>query len=229
MPNSSIPWDTIFAILETWHQDLEKQGVDFPSVSNLAVETETDTNRPWVVLVSTIISLRTKDAVTLSSSRRLLAKAPTPEALVTLTKDEIAQSIYPAGFYRIKAEHLHTIADILIRQYKGQVPDTMEALLSLPGGGSKTANLVLSEGFGLDAICVDTHVHRICNRTGWVTTRTPEETEYSLREILPRTYWRRINWILVLFGQQICRPQSPLCSQCPLASFCERHGVSKSR
>ncbi|AEJ20234.1 endonuclease III domain-containing protein [Gracilinema caldarium] len=229
MPNSSVPWDTIFAILETWQQDLEKQGIDLPSVSNLAFEAETDTYRPWVVLVSTVISLRTKDAVTLSSSRRLLAKAPTPEALVKLTKDEIAQSIYPAGFYRTKAEHLHTIADLLIHQYDGKVPDTLEVLLSLPGVGRKTANLVLSEGFGQDAICVDTHVHRICNRTGWVVTKVPEETEQALRHILPRPYWRRINWLLVQFGQQICRPQSPLCSQCPLTSFCKRQGVSKSR
>jgi len=186
-------------------------------------------NRAWVVLVSTIISLRTKDEVTLTSSRRLLAQGPTPEALLQLDKDTVARLIYPAGFYRTKAEQLLKIADLVVNSYQGRVPDSMEALLSLPGVGRKTANLVLSEGFNQDAICVDTHVHRICNRTGWVSTKTPDETEQVLRKLLPGPYWRRINWLLVLFGQSICRPQSPFCSCCPLAVFCERQGVVKSR
>jgi endonuclease-3 len=229
MPNPDIPWDSIFSILEGWQKSIAETGVEIPSVSSLSLETQAHTNRAWVVLVSTIISLRTKDEVTLTSSRRLLTQGPTPEALLQLDKDTVARLIYPAGFYRTKAEHLLKIADLVVNTYQGRVPDSMEALLSLPGVGRKTANLVLSEGFNQDAICVDTHVHRICNRTGWVSTKTPDETEQVLRKILPRPYWRRINWLLVLFGQKICRPQSPFCSRCPLASCCERQGVVKSR
>jgi len=229
MPNTKIPWDSIFSILEGWQKSLSETGIQLPSVSSLSVETQTHANKAWVVLVSTIISLRTKDEVTLASSRRLLAQAPTPEALLQLDKDTVAHLIYPAGFYRTKADHLLKIADLVVHTFQGRIPDSMEELLSLPGVGRKTANLVLSEGFDKDAICVDTHVHRICNRTGWVSTKTPDETEQVLRKILPRPYWRKINWFLVLFGQRICRPQSPFCSHCPLVSYCERQGVVKSR
>lgn len=229
MPTTNIPWNKIFVVLQDWQQGITEQGIELPSVSSLALETQTNANKAWVVLVSTLISLRTKDEVTLSSSRRLLAEAPTPEMLLTLDTDHIAQLIYPAGFYRTKAKHLQKIADILVHSYKGSVPDNMEALLRLPGVGRKTANLVLSEGYDREALCVDTHVHRICNRAGWVNTKTPDETEQVLRNILPSFYWRRTNWLLVLFGQRICRPQSPFCSRCPLASLCERRGIDRSR
>lgn len=238
MPNTdpkAIPWNSIFTILEDWQKTLPESGTDLPSVSSLALEAELAPEgtlseiRVWVVLVSTMISLRTKDQVTLTSSRRLLTRAPTPEALLSLEEDEIARLIYPAGFYRTKAGNLKKIAQIVIHRYHGRIPDSLEALLELPGVGRKTANLVLSEGFGQDAICVDTHVHRISNRTGWVTTKTPDETEAQLRKLLPRTYWRRINWLLVLFGQRICRPLSPFCSRCPLAPHCARRGVERYR
>ncbi|WP_304223401.1 endonuclease III [Gracilinema caldarium] len=244
MSNTDIYWDAIFAILQEWHAQLRSSGTELPSVSTLALEAaagksnkdtkqerdaEKSPSQAWIVLVSTLISLRTKDEVTLASSRRLLAHAPTPEALLDLEQEEIARLIYPAGFYRTKAANLLKIADILIRHYEGRVPDTIEALLALPGIGRKTANLVLSEGFGKDAICVDIHVHRICNRAGWVDTKTPEETETALRDQLPLKYWRPINWLLVSFGQHVCRPQSPFCSRCPLAAYCLRRGVSKNR
>jgi endonuclease-3 len=232
MPNNSmdtIPWDQIFFILEAWQKGLSDAGFPVPSVSALSLEVHSEQTKAWVVLVSTIISLRTKDEVTIASSRRLLEKAPGPQKLLQLPKEIIAKLIYPAGFYRTKAEHLVQIAAILVDRYHGRVPENMEELLALPGVGRKTANLVLSEGFEQDAICVDTHVHRICNRTGWLHTKTPEETEYALRTTLPRLYWRRINWLLVLFGQQVCRPQSPYCSRCPLADHCIRRDVLKSR
>ncbi len=220
-------WDIIFSALETWKSNYMKQSTrEEPSVTALALTHKRD---PWVVLVSTILSLRTKDAVTVAASRALLAKAPGPQKLLKLTEDEIAQLVYPAGFYRVKAANLRKIASILIETYKGQVPDTMEELLALPGVGRKTANLVLTEAFDQDAICVDVHVHRICNRIGWIETKTPDESEMVLREILPLKYWKTINALLVLYGQQVCKPVSPICSSCSIKKFCERKGVEKSR
>jgi endonuclease-3 len=142
---------------------------------------------------------------------------------------EIAEAIYPAGFYRTKAARLKEIGRILSVQYGGTVPRSESELLELPGVGRKTANLVLSLGFGLPAICVDTHVHRISNRLGWVTSRSPEETERQLQAVLPKEYWREINGLLVAFGQQTCTPTSPRCSSCPLAQTCPMVGVTKSR
>jgi endonuclease-3 len=181
------------------------------------------------VLSSTIISLRTKDEVTLAASQRLLKKAPSPAALHKMTKAAIEKLIYPAGFYRNKAASLKEIAAILLAKYKGKVPDKMEELLALPGVGRKTANLVLNEAFDIDAICVDIHVHRISNRCGWLSSSTPEETEMILREILPKKYWKRINYLLVLYGQKLCRPVSPYCSRCVIKKQCARRGVEKSR
>ncbi|MDR2020160.1 MAG: endonuclease III, partial [Treponema sp.] len=197
-----------------------------PSVSTVAERYKLD---PWAVLVSTIISLRTKDEVTLAASHTLLAKAPSPAALLALPEDETARLIYPAGFYRTKAANLKKIAAILIERYAGQVPADMEALLALPGAGRKTANLVLTEAFNKPGICVDIHVHRISNRTGWLSSRGPEETEMILREILPRKYWKPVNALLVMYGQRICRPVSPFCSQCVINVHCLRRGVDKSR
>jgi endonuclease-3 len=181
------------------------------------------------VLVSTILSLRTKDEVTLVCSKRLLEKAPSPETLLTLPEDEVARLAYPAGFYRTKAGNLKKIAAILIEQYGGAVPPDMDTLLALPGVGRKTANLVLIEAFDLPGICVDIHVHRISNRTGWVSTKTPEETEMALRERLPKKYWKGINALLVLYGQNLCRPISPFCSRCAITKHCRRIGVESSR
>jgi endonuclease-3 len=184
---------------------------------------------PFGVLVSTLLSLRTKDAVTHAASQRLLAAAGDPAAMLALEETAIARLIYPVGFYRTKARRLHEISRALIARHGGRVPAEMDLLLALPGVGRKTANLVLIEGFGRAAICVDTHVHRISNRVGLVRSATPERTEAALRRVLPRRHWIRYNEILVAFGQALCRPVSPLCSRCPVADLCPRLGVTRSR
>jgi endonuclease-3 len=197
-----------------------------PSVTTVA---EIFNQDPWAVLVSTIISLRTKDEVTMISSRALLEKAPDPQELLALDENTIAALIYPAGFYRTKAANLKKIAVILIDRYDGKIPADMEQLLALPGVGRKTANLVLTEAFNKEGLCVDIHVHRISNRNGWVTTKTPEETEMRLRTVLPKKYWKPINPLLVLYGQNLCRPVSPYCSRCVISGQCQKKGVEKSR
>ena len=222
----------VFKLLEKWRNkrsasDSEKD----PTVSAIAEDyrSRPKTNAPWAVLVSTILSLRTKDEVTRIASEALLQKAPGPNELILLGEEETARLAYPAGFYRTKARHLQEIAGILLEKYHGQVPANMEALLSLPGVGRKTANLVLTEAFDMDGICVDIHVHRICNRLGWVKTKDPLATEMALREELPRKYWKRINKLLVLYGQNACRPVSPFCSNCAISEYCIRDGVQRSR
>ena len=184
---------------------------------------------PYRVLVSTVLSLRTKDEVTRDASLRLFEKAPTVSELDRLSENEIAQLIYPVGFYTTKAKNLKRIARIIIQEHNGKVPDTLEELLKLPNVGRKTANLVLSKGYEKPAICVDTHVHRISNRLGLVRTKNPEETEFALMEILPKKYWIEFNDLLVPFGQNLCKPVSPHCSVCPLYKYCDRIGVERSR
>ncbi|HVP18629.1 MAG TPA: endonuclease III [Spirochaetia bacterium] len=196
-----------------------------PSVSAVAREN----NDPFRVLVATMISLRTKDAVTSVASDKLLAVAGTPVRLARLPEGRIARLIYPAGFYRTKARSLRKAARILVAEHGGKVPRTMEELLALPGVGRKTANLVLNLGYGLPGICVDTHVHRISNRMGWVRTRDPAGTEKALMEILPRRHWIGINELLVRYGQSVCTPLSPHCSTCAVAAWCARVGVTRSR
>jgi endonuclease-3 len=185
--------------------------------------------QPFAVLVSTMISLRTKDEVTAAASSRLLQRASTAEALASLPEGRIARLIYPAGFYRTKARHLKQAARLIAAQHGGRVPSSMEELLALPGVGRKAANLVRNLGFGLPGICVDTHVHRITNRLGWVRTRDPAQTERALEAVLPRRYWIPINGLLVAFGQRTCTPQSPWCSRCPIRKHCARIGVTRSR
>jgi endonuclease-3 len=214
-------WDRILQLLRT-----RLEGAALPSVSIVAREFSRD---PFRILVSTILSLRTKDRVTLEASQRLLEKAPSPEALLALKEEEIQALIYPVGFYRIKARNLRQIAQELIERFHGEVPANEKLLLSLPGVGRKTANLVLNLGYGIPAICVDTHVHRISNRLGWVSTRTPEQTEYALMEVLPKPYWIPINEVLVAYGQRVCTPQSPFCSTCPLEEECPKVGVKRRR
>jgi endonuclease-3 len=186
-------------------------------------------DRPFETLVSTILSLRTKDAVTEAASHRLLAYAPTPESLVSLSIQEIERLIFPVGFYHTKAKHLRETCRALLTDHSGSVPRSMEELLKLPGVGRKTANLVLTIGFGDYGICVDTHVHRISNIWGYVRTKTPEETEFALRKKLPRRHWKTYNDILVTFGQNLCVPVSPWCSRCPVARYCPRIGVKRYR
>lgn len=218
--DKTVDWDSFFAAVESAVSEFPT-----PSVN----EIESGRSDPWDVLVSTVISLRTKDRVTLESSRRLLAVAPDPPSLLEMNESAIAEAIYPAGFYRNKAISLRKIAGILIREYESEVPDSLEALLALPGVGLKTANLVLSVGFGIPAICVDIHVHRIANRRNWIRTGNPNASEEALRKILPKNWWIDINRLLVGFGQAICVPVSPHCSKCPVRCDCPRIGVERSR
>ncbi|ABQ26979.1 endonuclease III domain-containing protein [Geotalea uraniireducens] len=184
---------------------------------------------PFKVLVSCILSLRTQDKTTAAASERLFALAGTPSDLGTLPTETIEKAIYPVGFYRVKAAQIKDISRLIQEKYAGRVPDEIDELLTFKGVGRKTANLVVTLGYGKPGICVDTHVHRICNRWGYVQTKTPEQTEFALRGKLPRDYWLVINDLLVTFGQNQCLPVSPLCSTCPLAKMCDRVGVKKSR
>lgn len=184
---------------------------------------------PYEILISTIISLRTQDRTTAEASARLFAVARTPEQMVRRRVATIARLIYPAGFYQQKARTIRDISRTLLDEYGGQVPDDVDELTRLKGVGRKTANLVVTLGFGKPGICVDTHVHRIPNRWGWIATRTPDETETLLRRILPRRYWIPINDWLVAYGQHLCRPVSPRCSACVIKSYCAGVGVDRAR
>jgi len=184
---------------------------------------------PFRILVGCVISLRTKDEVTYAATDRLFRRASDPSAMRRLRASTIARLIYPAGFYRRKAAQIRDISRLLLERHGGEVPDEIDELLELPGVGRKTANLVVTLGFGKPGICVDTHVHRICNRLGWVRTGHPDRTEEALRQILPRSQWIPINETLVRHGQQICKPVSPICSSCPVAADCARVGVERSR
>lgn len=184
---------------------------------------------PFKVLISCLISLRTKDDVTAMASARIFARAETPEAMMDLSVEEIAHLIYPAGFYRTKAEQIALLSRRIVEEYHGIVPDDIDELLRFNGVGRKTANLVMTLGFGKPGICVDTHVHRICNRLGYVSTKNPEETEKVLRSQLPPEYWIEINNLLVAFGQNHCFPVSPRCSNCKISGVCNRIGVNVSR
>ena len=184
---------------------------------------------PFCILIGCLLSLRTKDEVTGQAARRLFRLARTPEGMPRLSQAAIRKAIYPVGFYRTKARRIHEISRMLLTRFQGRVPDELDQLLELPGVGRKTANLVLVEGFRKYGICVDTHVHRISNRVGYVRTRTPDETETALRARLPRPYWRQYNELLVSFGQTVCQPVSPWCSRCPVASLCPKIGVTRSR
>lgn len=189
----------------------------------------TGPNAAFKVLISTVLSLRTKDATTEKASERLFALAQTPEAMTRLTAAEIERAVFPVGFYRTKARSILKICRILLDEYAGRVPDDLDRLLALPGVGRKTANLVVTVGFGKPGICVDTHVHRISNRWGIVRTRTPEETEFALRRRLPARYWIRINDLLVAYGQNVCVPISPKCNSCVINELCPKRGVRKHR
>jgi endonuclease III len=184
---------------------------------------------PFKVLISCLISLRTKDDITSLASKRLFERAGTSGEMKDLPVEEIARLIYPAGFYRTKAAQIVDISQRLENDYGGMVPDEIDELLKFKGVGRKTANLVVTLGFGKPGICVDTHVHRICNRWGYVATKSPDETEADLRKKLPAEYWIEINDLLVAFGQNHCHPISPRCSTCRLAGMCDRVGVVLSR
>lgn len=196
-----------------------------PIVSDLA-EKDSD---PFQILISTLLSLRTKDEVTEVATQRLFALASTPSKMLKLSEDQIINAIYPVGFYKNKTKTILHVCRELIEKYNSRVPDTIEELLSLKGVGRKTANLVVTLGYQGKGICVDTHVHRISNRLGYVETKNPEETEFALRKKLPHQYWTIYNTIMVAFGRNICRPVSPLCSKCPVSGYCDKAGVTRNR
>jgi len=196
-----------------------------PVVSEIA-----ELNRdPFRILISTIISLRTKDEVTRAASERLYALADRPETLMLLDPSAIEKAIYPAGFYRNKAKTIIEVCTVLVNKYDSVVPDDLDELLKLKGVGRKTANLVITVGYNKPGICVDTHVHRISNRLGLIKTKTPTESEFALMEKLPQKYWIEYNDMLVAFGQNLCKPISPLCSECPIHEHCKRVGVTTHR
>jgi endonuclease-3 len=186
-------------------------------------------NQPFHVLISCILSLRTQDKTTGAASNRLFKLADNPYRLRKIPLKKLEKAIYPVGFYRVKAKNIKTICTALISRFQGKVPDSLEDLLSLKGVGRKTANLVMTLGFNKLGICVDTHVHRISNRLGLVSTKAPLETEMRLRQILPKKFWIEYNDLLVAFGQNICKPISPLCSECQMYKFCPRIGVGRHR
>jgi endonuclease III len=192
-------------------------------------QVQRETADPFQILIACILSLRTKDEVTAVASARLFHCARTPRALRKISQARIARTIYPVGFYRMKAATIHAVCEQLLAVHAGRVPDTLDTLLTLPGVGRKTANLVLTLGFHKPGICVDVHVHRISNRWSLVKTKTPEETEHALRACLPRRYWIAYNDMLVSFGQTICRPTSPWCSRCPVRHWCPQRGVTRHR
>jgi endonuclease III len=203
----------------------EVAGMEELAVEKIAEEHEED---PFQVLIATMLSAQTRDPVTHAASTRLFRAARTPRTMGKLTVKQIERLIYPVSFYRNKAVHVKRACEQIVSRYGGKVPDTMEALLTLPGVGRKTANLVLILAHRSKAnICVDTHVHRIANRLGWVATRTPEETEHALYAVAHRKWWPVINDYLVTWGQNVCRPVYPLCGSCAVRDLCPRIGVTK--
>jgi len=212
--------DKVVAILKDALKDLPD-----PSVTLVGKRWKT----PFHVLISCLLSLRTKDETTLPATERLFKAADTPEGLLRLSTDKIEKLIYPVGFYKTKARTIHGVCHDILEKFDGKVPNDIDTLMTMKGVGRKTANLVLTEGFGINAICVDTHVHRISNRFGYIKTKDPHETEWALRSQLPEKYWIDYNAMLVLWGQNVCRPISPLCSICPVIKICDRVGVTVSR
>ena len=197
--------------------------LELPAVEKIAEESQ---ENPFDVLISTMLSAQTRDPVTAAASARLFRAARTPRTMARLPVNRIERLIYPVSFYRHKARHVKETCRILVERHRGQVPGTMEELLALPGVGRKTANLVLILSFkSLANICVDTHVHRISNRLGWVRTRTPVETEQALYKATDRRWWPYINLYLVTWGQNVCRPLHPLCDECVIRAECARRGV----
>ncbi len=214
--------DNISKVLEILKIEIKKFTV--PIVSEVAADRD-----PYKVLISCILSLRTKDEVTKKSSLKLFERADTPVKMIDLNETEIQQLIYPVGFYKTKAERIIEISHKILEEYEGKVPNTIEELLKLKGVGRKTANIVVTLAYGKPGVCVDTHVHRISNRWGYVTTKNPIQTEFALRDKLPEKYWIEYNDILVTYGQNVCVPISPKCSICPIDSYCPKIGVLRHR
>ena len=194
------------------------KSMPMPVVTEIKLTTNKDA---YKILISTMLSLRTKDAATRDASMRLFEKAGNPKEMLKLSEDEIAKLIYPVGFYRVKAKNILEVSKIIIEDYDGKVPDEIDELLKFKGVGRKVANLVVTEAFDKDGICVDTHVHRISNRFGYVSTKKPEQTEFALRKKLPKEYWRVYNDTLVIYGQNLCKPINPMCDKCSVSKYCD--------
>ncbi|MFP4523543.1 MAG: endonuclease III domain-containing protein [Candidatus Nanoarchaeia archaeon] len=216
---STFPIDNVLQTLRPFVDNLHTPVVEL---------VHAQTKDPFKILLATILSSRTKDDVTAKAAKKLFTKVDTPKDLVKLSLVQLEKLIYPVGFYKTKAKHLNALPKVLENEFKGILPTTLEELMKLPGVGRKTANLVVAVAFKKPAICVDTHVHRITNRWGYVRTKTPYETEMRLRKKLPKTYWLSINWMLVSFGQAHCTPLRPKCSSCPIKQYCKRVGVKNS-
>jgi len=222
-PRRALGVDEIGVVMAILRREAPHWGA--PAVTLIADQT----GDPFRVLISTMLSLRTQDATTAAAARRLFARSTTPRAMARLRPATVAKLIYPVGFYRTKARAIIAVCRTLLERFDGAVPRDLDALLTLQGVGRKTANLVLTLGFRAPGICVDTHVHRITNRWGYVRTRLPNQTEQALRRKLPPAHWIEINDLLVAFGQRICRPISPHCTRCPIAGYCPRRGVKTWR
>lgn len=222
-PQPPVPRGRIPSVMRRLARAID--GLEEPAIEKIADDQAED---PFQVCIATLLSAQTKDAVTHAASTRLFNVARTPAAMAKLTTKQIEKLIYPVSFYRTKAVHVKQACEHILSRYGGQVPATMEELLTLPGVGRKTANLVLILAHrSKENICVDTHVHRISNRLGWVTTRTPDETEQALYAVARRRWWPLINLYLVTWGQNACRPVYPLCGSCVIADLCPRIGVTK--
>lgn len=220
MKKADVNIDAIYTILK-------KEVINYkvPIVDLIKIQT----NDPERVLIATILSARTKDQTTAAACKKLFAKISRVMDLEHISEKEIEQLIYPVGFYKTKAKHLKQLPAILKEKFGEKIPETVEELIKLPGVGRKTANLVVAVGFQKPGMCVDTHVHRITNRLGYVTTKNPFQTEMALRKKLPKQYWEKINSMLVAFGQHTCTPISPHCSRCPIRKYCKRVDVTTSR
>ena len=188
-----------------------------------------ESHNPFRILIACLLSLRTKDETTAKASYRLFKLADSPTRMLKLPLKQLEKAIYPVGFYKTKARQIHAICQTLLKDFGGVVPDTIDELLTLKGVGRKTANLVVTVGYRKPGICVDIHVHRITNRWGYIETKTPKESEQALRKKLPKKYWIQFNDWLVPYGQHLCRPVSPFCTQCTISEFCDRVGVTTSR
>ena len=212
-------FDNLFFILEKHAKKYSEPIIE---------QIDAKTNDPFKVLVGTILSARTKDETTQKATERLFSQVNKIKDLEKLSIEQIEKLIYPVGFYKTKAKHLKQLPKSL-EKFKGEIPKTIEELIQLPGVGRKTANLVISVAFKKPAVCVDTHVHRISNRLGIVNTKSPYETEQALRKTIPKKHWNKINYLFVIFGQNTCKPISPICSKCPISKYCKKIGVKNSR
>lgn len=220
----AITTETVLKVVELLRK--ATQGMQPPMSVALVEEYGRD---PYLVLISCLLSLRAKDSVTYGISKQLFARARTPEEMIELDRSDLQKLLFSLGFYRRKALLVQDVSQELLDRFDGKVPNTLDELLSIKGVGRKTANLVLGQGFNIPAICVDTHVHKIANRLGWVQTKTPDATELALQKIVPREHWIELNNLFVMWGQNVCVPVSPFCSRCVLNSLCPKKGVTRQR